>query len=175
MRWRICWCDTGLRTPRSPPCALRAVAPRPLAARDADPLGDIVSVEAAEHIYPCCHGALFMRDWRRQEKCCHDLDLYNGLIRAWPERVASFGGRKTFIPENGPRIYGVNDVDMFYKNRRAGTGRRKPSFPMVISSTTRSAVAQPLKPKAWPCRSRASIPLRQVCWICRWTSNSPSR
>lgn len=36
--------------------------------------------------------------------------------------MASFGGRKTFIPANGPRIYGVNDMDMFYKNRRAGRG-----------------------------------------------------
>jgi predicted dehydrogenase len=39
------------------------------------------------------HGAFFMRDWRRYEKwsgsfmlekCCHDLDLYNGLIGCAP-------------------------------------------------------------------------------------------
>ena len=73
-------------------------------------LGDIVSMEAAEHIGPY-HGAFFMRDWRRHtklsggfmlEKCCHDLDLYNGVAGARPMQIASFGGRKTFVPENAP-------------------------------------------------------------------------
>lgn len=104
-----------------------------LAARDAGTLGNIVSVEAAEHIYPY-HGAFFMRDWRRYEKwsgsfmlekCCHDLDLYNGLIQAQPERVASFGGRKTFIPANDPRTYGVNDMDMFHKKPSGWNGSDK--------------------------------------------------
>ena len=49
-------------------------------------LGKLVSIEAAEHIAPE-HGAFFQRDWRREvslsggfmlEKCCHDLDLYQG-------------------------------------------------------------------------------------------------
>ncbi len=104
-----------------------------LAARDAGTLGNIVSVEAAEHIYPY-HGAFFMRDWRRYEKwsgsfmlekCCHDLDLYNGLIQARPERVASFGGRKTFIPANDPRTYGVNDMDLFHKKPSGWNGSDK--------------------------------------------------
>ncbi|MEK1866852.1 MAG: Gfo/Idh/MocA family oxidoreductase, partial [Ensifer adhaerens] len=51
-------------------------------------LGQVVSIEASEHIEPY-HGAFFMRDWRRYErysgsfmleKCCHDLDLYNGIV-----------------------------------------------------------------------------------------------
>lgn len=71
-------------------------------------LGTITSIEASEHIAPY-HGAFFMRDWRRYErysgsfmleKCCHDLDLYQGVAGARPLRVASFGGRKTFVPEN---------------------------------------------------------------------------
>ncbi len=73
-------------------------------------LGDIVSIEAAEHIGPY-HGAFFMRDWRRHthlsggfmlEKCCHDLDLYNGVASARPMQIASFGGRKSFVPGNAP-------------------------------------------------------------------------
>lgn len=89
-------------------------------------LGDIVSIEASEHIAPY-HGGFFMRDWRRHqryaggfmlEKCCHDLDLYNGVVGARPERVASFGGRKTFVPANDPALRGVNDAEVF---------RRKPS------------------------------------------------
>ncbi len=66
--------------------------------------GDIISIEAAEHIPPA-HGAFFFRDWRRKtkfsggfllEKCCHDLDLYAGLVKSRPRRVASFGGNSFF-------------------------------------------------------------------------------
>lgn len=102
-------------------------------ARDDGLLGKIVSVEAAEHIYPY-HGAFFMRDWRRYEKwsgsfmlekCCHDLDLYNGLIGARPERVASFGGRKTFVPENDPREDGVNDMSQYHRKPTGWNGSDK--------------------------------------------------
>lgn len=93
------------------------------AATDEGKLGDIVSIEAAEHIFPY-HGAFFMRDWRRYEKfsgsfmlekCCHDLDLYNSIVGARPARVASFGGRKTFVPQNDPRRAGVNDGGLFHR------------------------------------------------------------
>jgi predicted dehydrogenase len=86
-------------------------------------LGNIVSIEAAEHIEPY-HGGFFMRDWRRYErysgsfmleKCCHDLDLYNGVVGARPERVASFGGRKSFIPANDPARQGINDLELFHR------------------------------------------------------------
>ena len=79
-------------------------------AQAAGHLGEIMSIEAAEHIAPY-HGSFFMRDWRREsglsggfmlEKCCHDLDLYQGLVGARPARVASFGGRKKYIPERRP-------------------------------------------------------------------------
>ncbi len=104
-----------------------------LAARDAGSLGKIVSIEAAEHIFPY-HGAFFMRDWRRYEKwsgsfmlekCCHDLDLYNGLIGARPERVASFGGRKTFIPANDPQLEGVNDLSLYHRKPSGWNGSDK--------------------------------------------------
>lgn len=74
-------------------------------------LGDVVSLEANEHIAPY-HGAFFMRDWRRRdayaggfllEKCCHDLDIYNMVTGSRPARVASFGGRKSFLPVHAPR------------------------------------------------------------------------
>ncbi|MEM9684688.1 MAG: Gfo/Idh/MocA family oxidoreductase [Pseudomonadota bacterium] len=73
-------------------------------------LGTIASMEANEHIGPY-HGAFFMRDWRRHtklsggfmlEKCCHDLDIYNMIANARPARVASFGARRSFVPENAP-------------------------------------------------------------------------
>jgi predicted dehydrogenase len=93
----------------------------------------VVSIEAAEHIYPY-HGAFFMRDWRRYEKwsgsfmlekCCHDLDLYNGVIGARPERVASFGGRKTFVPANDPRGEGINDLSLYHRKPSGWNGSDK--------------------------------------------------
>lgn len=80
------------------------------AAMAAGQLGQIVSLEANEHIAPY-HGAFFMRDWRRRtdlaggfmlEKCCHDIDIYNMVTASRPTRVASFGGRKSFVPANAP-------------------------------------------------------------------------
>jgi predicted dehydrogenase len=85
-------------------------------------LGEVVSIEASEHIAPY-HGAFFMRDWRRYEKysgsfmlekCCHDLDLYNGVTKSRARRVASFGGRKSFIPANAPEGAGVNDTAIYH-------------------------------------------------------------
>ncbi|WP_434362591.1 Gfo/Idh/MocA family oxidoreductase [Parasalinivibrio latis] len=78
---------------------------------ESNQLGQIASLEASEHIAPY-HGAFFMRDWRRKvsnsggfllEKCCHDLDVYNMLVNSRPIRVASFGGRRSFLPELAPK------------------------------------------------------------------------
>ncbi len=80
------------------------------AALNAGLLGQIVSLEANEHIAPY-HGAFFMRDWRRMvdlsggfllEKCCHDIDIYNMVTASRPAKVASFGGRKSYVPANAP-------------------------------------------------------------------------
>ncbi len=117
------------------------------AAQAAGTLGHVVSIEAAEHIEPY-HGAFFMRDWRRYgryagsfmlEKCCHDLDLYNGVVGARPERVASFGGRKSFIPANDPSRDGVNDLQLFHR-KPSGLARNptRSSTVTAISSTIRS-------------------------------------
>ena len=104
-----------------------------LAAQAGGLLGKVVSIEASEHIEPY-HGAFFMRDWRRYErwsgsfmleKCCHDLDLYNGVVGARPERVASFGGRKSFVPENDPAREGVNDLELFHRKPSGWMGSDK--------------------------------------------------
>ena len=96
-------------------------------------LGDIVSIEASEHIPPY-HGAFFMRDWRRYErysgsfmleKCCHDLDLYNGVMGCRPKDVSSFGGRKTFIPKNAPQLDGINDMEVYHRKPSGWMGSDK--------------------------------------------------
>ncbi len=88
------------------------------AAMAAGALGRVTSLEANEHIAPY-HGSFFMRDWRRMvkwsggfmlEKCCHDIDLYNMVTGSRPRRVASFGGRKSYVPENAPTSNAENEI-----------------------------------------------------------------
>ncbi len=71
-------------------------------------LGQLITIDGTENITPD-HGGYIMRNWRRLtkyagphilEKCCHDLDLINWFVGSLPSRVASFGGRNFFIPEN---------------------------------------------------------------------------
>ena len=96
-------------------------------------LGDITSIEASEHIPPY-HGAFFMRDWRRYErysgsfmleKCCHDLDLYNGVMGCRPQYVSSFGGRRTFVPKNAPAKTGINDMEVYHRKPSGWMGSDK--------------------------------------------------
>ena len=96
-------------------------------------IGDVTSIEASEHIPPY-HGAFFMRDWRRferysgsfmLEKCCHDLDLYNGVMGTRPRYVSSFGGRRTFIPKNAPQVSGINDLEVYYRKPTGWMGTDK--------------------------------------------------
>ncbi len=93
-----------------------------LQAKAENRLGEITSIEATEHIKPY-HGAFFMRDWRRYEryagpyileKCCHDIDLYQGLMGERPVRVASFGGRKSFTPEHAPQGAITADSELYH-------------------------------------------------------------
>jgi predicted dehydrogenase len=60
-----------------------------------------------------------MRDWRRMvewsggfmlEKCFHDIDLYDMITGSRPARVASFGGRKSYVPENAPTSNAENEI-----------------------------------------------------------------
>lgn len=71
-------------------------------------IGKLISIDANENISPE-HGGYIMCNWRRKselsgphilEKCCHDLDLINWFVDSVPSRVASFGGRNFFTPEN---------------------------------------------------------------------------
>lgn len=75
---------------------------------DSGRFGRIHAIEANENIRPG-HGGYIMCNWRRHtnlagphilEKCCHDLDLINWYCGSLPIRVAAFGGREFFRPEN---------------------------------------------------------------------------
>ena len=71
-------------------------------------LGYIVAIDGTENIPPE-HGGYIMCNWRRKssisgphilEKCCHDLDLIEWFVGALPSKVAAFGGRDFFKPDN---------------------------------------------------------------------------
>ena len=75
---------------------------------DAGTIGRILSIDANENITPE-HGSYIMMNWRRftkfagphiLEKCCHDIDLLNWICESVPSKIASFGGRNMFVPEN---------------------------------------------------------------------------
>jgi len=71
-------------------------------------IGELISFEFNETLRPG-HGGYIFGNWRRRtemagshilEKCCHDLDIANWMAGSIPVRVASFGGKRIFTPEN---------------------------------------------------------------------------
>jgi predicted dehydrogenase len=90
-------------------------------------LGEIVSMDATEHLHPE-HGGYLARNWRRKQewggsyfldKVCHDFDIFGRLMGARAARVASFGSRKIFHPgrkdvraayDNGAAAYALRDA-----------------------------------------------------------------
>jgi len=94
---------------------------------DSGELGEIVSIDATEHLPPE-HGGYLARNWRRRaewggsyllDKVCHDFDIFGRIAGARPAKVASFGGRRIFTAEraetaprtydNGEAAYGLAD------------------------------------------------------------------
>jgi predicted dehydrogenase len=83
---------------------------------DAGALGEIVSIDATEHLPPE-HGGYLARNWRRRaewggsyllDKVCHDFDVFGRIAGARPAKVASFGGRRIFTAERAataPRLW----------------------------------------------------------------------
>jgi predicted dehydrogenase len=82
---------------------------------DAGEIGEVVSMDATEHLPPE-HGGYLARNWRRRrdwggsfmlDKVCHDFDIFARVARSRAARVASFGGRAVFHGGRGdfPRHY----------------------------------------------------------------------
>ncbi len=103
---------------------------------DSGALGEIVSMDATEHLHPE-HGGYLARNWRRKQdyggsyyldKVCHDFDIFNRLTGARAARVASFGGRRIFHEGRGAvqRVY--DDGTPAYALRDAGWGSANDAF-----------------------------------------------
>ena len=94
---------------------------------DAGDLGELISIDATEHLHPE-HGAYLARNWRRRaewggsfmlDKVCHDFDIFGRMAGARATKVASFGGRRIFHPdrthvpttyEDGSAAYALRDA-----------------------------------------------------------------
>ncbi len=100
-----------------------------LARIDGGELGEIISIDATEHLPPE-HGGYLARNWRRKaawggsyllDKVCHDFDIFGRIAGARPARVASFGGRRIFTAERAqtaPKTW--DDGEAAYALRDAG-------------------------------------------------------
>ncbi len=95
---------------------------------DAGELGPLISMDATEHLPPE-HGAYLARNWRRRadwggsfmlDKVCHDFDIFGRLAGARAAKVASFGGRRIFVPERGEAPRNYEDGSPAYALRDAG-------------------------------------------------------
>lgn len=71
-------------------------------------IGEVQSFEFNETL-DFWHGTHIMCNWRRLrentgfhllEKCCHDIDIANWIIKSRVNKVASFGGLSFFLPQN---------------------------------------------------------------------------
>ena len=103
---------------------------------DSGQLGELVSMDATEHLPPE-HGAYLARNWRRKEewggsyfldKVCHDFDIFARLAGSRPSRVASFGGKRIFHSgrTDVPRVY--SDGAAAYAMRDAGWAGANDAF-----------------------------------------------
>jgi len=99
-------------------------------------LGEVVSIDATEHLPPE-HGGYLARNWRRKQawggsyfldKVVHDFDIFGMVAGARPARVASFGGRRIFTPDrkDPPRTW--EDGSAAYALRDAGWAGSNDAF-----------------------------------------------
>ncbi len=103
---------------------------------DSGDLGEIISIDATEHLPPE-HGGYLARNWRRKaewggsyllDKVCHDFDIFGRIAKSRPAKVASFGGRRIFTAQrtNVPKTYDNGEAG--YALRDAGWAGANDSF-----------------------------------------------
>ena len=107
-----------------------------IARADAGELGELISMDATEHLHPE-HGAYLARNWRRKQawggsylldKVCHDFDIFNRIAGGRAARVASFGGRRIFHEGRVDPPMTYDDGAPAYALRDAGWGAANDAF-----------------------------------------------
>jgi predicted dehydrogenase len=103
---------------------------------DTGELGELISMDATEHLHPE-HGAYLARNWRRRQawggsfmldKVCHDFDIFGRLAGGRAARVASFGGRGLFHSGRGKARRTYEDGSPAYALRDAGWAAANDAF-----------------------------------------------
>lgn len=103
---------------------------------DSGQLGEIISIDATEHLPPE-HGGYLARNWRRRrewggsyllDKVCHDFDIFGRIAGFRAAKAVSFGGRRIFTPERAaaPRVYSTGEAA--FALRDAGWSGANDSF-----------------------------------------------
>jgi len=100
-----------------------------IARADRGDLGEIISIDATEHLAPE-HGGYLARNWRRRaewggsyflDKVVHDFDILGRVAGARLSRVASFGGRRVFTADRAASARRTwSDGEAAYAIRDAG-------------------------------------------------------
>jgi predicted dehydrogenase len=103
---------------------------------DSCQLGELVSMDATEHLHPE-HGAYLARNWRRRvefggsfmlDKVCHDFDIFGRVARGRARRAASFGGRAIFREGRAGAAKTYSDGEPAYALRGAGWAAANDAF-----------------------------------------------
>lgn len=125
-------------------------------AQAAGQIGDVVSIEANEHIAPY-HGAFFMRDWRRHEKysggfmlekCCHDLDIYNMVTGSRHPALPALAVENPLSQAMHQQKKQIRKCIML--KSPSGKPRKTRSSLMAISSITRRRSSNTRAGPPWP-------------------------
>ena len=103
---------------------------------DAGELGELISMDATEHLHPE-HGAYLARNWRRKQewggsylldKVCHDFDIFGRIAGGRAAKVASFGGRRIFHEGRVDPPMTYDDGEPAYALRDAGWSAANDAF-----------------------------------------------
>jgi predicted dehydrogenase len=144
-------------------------------------LGEIVSMDATEHLHPE-HGGYLARNWRRKQewggsylldKVCHDFDIFNRLMKSRPARVASFGSRRIFHEgrTNIPRAY--EDGSPAYALRDAGWGAANDAFHSDMDVTDhQTALVEYASGVALSFHSNTHVSLQERRWYIAGTEGT---
>ena len=107
-----------------------------IARADGGELGDLISMDATEHLHPE-HGAYLARNWRRRadwggsfmlDKVCHDFDIFGRLAGGRAAQVASFAGTRIFNADHADAERSYDDGSAAYALRDAGWGAANDPF-----------------------------------------------
>jgi predicted dehydrogenase len=149
---------------------------------DSGELGDLVSMDATEHLHPE-HGAYLARNWRRREawggsfmldKVCHDFDIFGRIARSRATRVASFGGRRIFTPDQDGRLpKAYEDGSPAYALRDAGwMGANDPFHSDMDLFDHQVALAQYASGLAVSFHSNSHVALQERRWYLAGTKGT---